>query len=63
MNKIQKEIISTLIGSLLVVIYLGMLSLIIGESAYQYLGDGWFVFTIAVGTVAGKYVGYKFLDR
>lgn len=48
-------------GSVLVVIYLGMLSLIIGESAYEYLGDGWFIFTVGAGTFIGKYISRKFL--
>lgn len=64
MNDTQKQIISLLIGIVFVTIYLGVVSLIVGESIFNYYDDNFSLFLTIVGSggIIGKYLGDKLFD-
>lgn len=64
MNDTQKQVILLLIGIVFVSIYLGVVSLIIGESIFNYYDDNFSLFLTIVGGggIIGKYLGNKLLD-
>lgn len=64
MSKTQKQVILLLIGIVFVFIYLGVVSLIIGESIFNYYDDNFSFFLTIVGSggIIGKYLGNKLLD-
>lgn len=60
----RKEILSSLIGMGIVIIYLIILSAAVGESIFSYLGDNLAVLILVVGSggLIGKFIGDKLVD-
>lgn len=60
----KKEILSSLIGMTIVIIYLIILSAAVGESIFSYFGDNLAVLILVVGSggLIGKFIGDKLVD-